>query len=81
MTVLYGSRCFFIFVLNTYLDLVTMFREHVPADTHHSSCSARHTGDKAQGGAPKRIEERESTCRRYSFYFEGVAGLCRVDPQ
>jgi hypothetical protein len=27
-----------------------MFREHVPVDTHHPSCSARHTGDKAQGG-------------------------------
>ncbi len=53
-----------------------MFREHVPAHTHHSSCSARHTGDKAQGGAPKRIKERDITCRRCSFYFEGVAGLC-----
>jgi hypothetical protein len=50
-----------------------MFREHVPADTHHSSCSARHTGDKAQGRASKRIEE---SC---SFFFEGVAGLCTVE--
>jgi hypothetical protein len=33
------------------------------------------------GHQRKRIEDRDIACHPCSSYFEGVAGLCTVDPQ